>query len=257
MEDGTEVFSIEHSDARKMVEEKQNNDIAMADDLSAEEVETILNKISNQLDIELSEYQAYEKYKLRKCYKYKDKITPKFVEYYKHRNVQRIYHNLCDITQKNTIQESIELILKKENERYGLIVTNDSKYKNKLEYLDLHNESIFYTSLSHIIISNIISIIETKLLNKLDLDKIIDKDIWPLIMKHEKTLSIDLNIEFSDKKITVINKLLKAMYGLRICKMKNMFKLKKCSTGSLFTFSEYLIPGTVTIITSNKIFLNL
>lgn len=257
MVSGNDIMMTEHNDARKMVEDRQNNDISSAVDLSQEEVEIIINKISNQLDIEICEYHAYEKYKLRKCYDYKSEITPKFVEYYKHRHIQKVYHNLCDITQKPSIQESIEMILKRENERYGSIVTNESKYKNKLEYTDLHIDNIFYTSMSHIVVSKIITILGNKSITKDCLNQIIEDEIWSLIIKHEKILSVDLNISITSEKLSVINKLLKTMYGLRICKTKDNLRLKKCNIGELFTFSEKKIDDTVTIVTSNKLFLNL
>lgn len=257
MEAGDESITTEHCDARKMVEDKQNNDIASAVDLSPEEVEIILNKISNQIDIELCEYQAYEKHKLKKCYNFKGTVTPKFVEYYNHRNVQKVYRNLCDIACGSTVQESIELILRRENERYGSIVTNESKYKNKLEYSDLHNETTLYTSMSHIIVSKIMELVGNKSRKMDELKKLIETDIWTVLVKHENYLAVDLNIQLSSEKITVVNKLLKTMYGLRICKTKDTAKLKRCNIGELFTFSETPIDDTVTIITKNKLFLNL
>lgn len=257
MESGNESLTTEHIDARKVVEDRQNNYISSATDLSQEEVEIILNKISSQQDVEIEEFHAYEKYKLRKCYNFTGKITPKIVEYYKHRHIQRVYKNLCDISKATTIQESLELILKRESERYGSIVTNESKYKNKLEYSDLINEQYLYNSLSHIIVSKIILIIGNKILSKEELNNIIDEDIYPMLLKHETQLSIDLNIQFPTEKISIINKVLKIMYGLRICKMKDLFRLKKCNIGELFTFSELPIDDAITVVTSNKLFLNL
>lgn len=257
MNSGDDFLTNEHIDARKVVEDKQNNDISSAVDLCQEDVEIILNKISTQQDIELSEFHAYEKYKLRKCYNFKGEITPKFVKYYKHRCVKSVYKNLCDISYANTILESLDLILKRENERYESIVTNESRYKNKLEYTDLHNESTVYNSLSHIVVSKIVSIIGNKVRNKDELSSLINDEIWPLIMKHERSLSIDLNVQMNKEKISVINKLLKTMYGLRICKKGTILKLKRCNIGELFTFNKTSIDDVVTVVTTNQLFLNL
>lgn len=255
MEHGITI-NDEHSVARKKVEEKQHNDISSAVDLLPEDVEDILNKIGNQVDIELSEYQAYEKYKLRKCYNFKGIITPKFVEFYSYRHVQRIYKNLCDIAYANTISDSITIIIKRENERYESIITNDSKYKNKLEYSDLHNDQLLYTSTAHLITSRIVSILGNKAKKSDEINKIIESDIWPLILKHEQYLAVDLNIQMSNDKYIVINKLLKTVYGLRMYKKQGTVKLKR-STAELFIFSELPIDGSVTVITTNKLFLDM
>lgn len=257
MEYGDETLTTEHVDARKLVEDKHNTDISNANELSQDDVETILHKISNQMDVELSEYQSYEKYKLRKCYNYTSTITPRFVEYYNHRNIKTIYQNLCDISKCKTIGESLKLILKKENERYGSIVNNTSKYKNKLEYTDLHNENTLYTSISHIVISRIISLVENKVRKKEELEKLIDDNLWSLINKHKEHLSIDLNVSITEEKIKVVNKLLKTMYGLFLKKNGELFTLKKTNLCQLFTFNETNLEDTVTIITSNNIFLKL
>ncbi len=251
-------LSSEHSDARKIVEEKQNTEISSSPDLLAEDVELIINKISNQQDIENWEYQAYNKYKLRKCFNYTGEITPTFVKFYKNIYIQTIYQNLCDITKYETIQESIDFIIKKESDRYSSIVSNTSKYKNKLEYSDLHNEKKIYTSLSHIIVSNIIKVIGNKPRNRDDLLELIDKEIWQTIIDNEKLIAIDLNITIKYEKIQMINKLLKTMYGLILKKNKDIYTLSRCDSGSkLFTFSNKHVDGTITIITNNKLFLNL
>lgn len=257
MKPGDKNMVNEHIDAREIVEEKQNNDIASAVDLCQEDVEIILNKISNQMDIELDEFHSYEKYKLRKCYNFGGDITPKFVGYYKHRHIKQVYKNLCDIAKADTIQESLGLILKRENERYESIITNDSRYRNKLEYSDLQHESTIYNSLSHIVVSRIISIVGTKQRNKDELDSLIDNEIWPLILNNEQSLSIDLNVQICNEKLKTVNKLLKNMYGLRICKKGTTMKLKRCNIGELYTFDEKQIDNVVTVVTSNKLFLNL
>ena len=82
-------------------------------DITWEEVEIIINKITCQEDIELSEKHAYEKFKLRKLYNYGEFMSPKFVEYYKKYDVKQVDKNLCAIAKYKTIQESLEMIIKK------------------------------------------------------------------------------------------------------------------------------------------------
>lgn len=248
----------EHCAIQKKVEEKQYADISSAEDISIEEAENIINKMSQQLDIELPERMSYEKYKLRTVYNYRDPMTSRFVEFYRPKHVQRIYKNLCDIAKYDTIEQSIEFILKMENERFSNIVSSTSLYKNKIEQYDLHHDSTLYTSLSHIIISKIIVFLGTKSLTLLEYNKIIDDDIGPLIDMHDKYLSIELNIRINQDKKAMLNSLLKNMYGLRVYKNGSKVRLKKCDgTGNLFTFSRTRMSHGVVIITNNEIFLSL
>jgi hypothetical protein len=248
---------IEHVNIEKIIEDLKNDNISNAKDLDIEDIEMIIHKMNNQLDIELEELYSYEKYKLKKYYNY-DKITPTFVKYYNNNNVKEIYKNLCDISSCDTIEESILVLLKKENLRYESIVNNNSNYKNKLEYIDLLNEKKIYNSLSHIITSKIITVFNNKSILAEEFDHIIDTTIWKTIELHSKYLEIDLNILIdSAKKITVVNKLLKKVYGLRIYKYNKYLNLKKSNIGKLFAFNTEYIEGVITIITTNKIFLEL
>jgi hypothetical protein len=248
-------FVQEHTDARKEIEDKQNTDIANAIDLSNEEIEEIRTKIDKQLDISTTEYLSYEKFKLRKIYNYSDIIKPDFVKWYKPKHIQRIYKNLCDISSCSTIEQSIELLRKKENERYSSIISNTSSYKNKLEYHDLNNDQFIYTSLLHMIISKFIVLLGVEPLTLNEYKQIVTDDITPILNTHEKFLTNELKCVINPDRTKLLNKLLKTMYGFRMYKTGNIVQLKR--SDSLFTFSKIKKKDCVYICTNNELFLKL
>ena len=82
--------------------------------------------------------------------------------------------------------------------------------------------------------------------------------ISPLLDKHEKYLTIELNIKTSDNKKNILNNLLDNMYGLKVYKKLNTVRLRKSNgIGSLFTFTKTPIKGKINIITQNELFLSL
>jgi len=249
---------VDHTNAKQMIGDKQNTDIAESAELVVEQVEEILSRIDKQQDIEPEERYAYEKYKLRKIYKYEGEITQSFVKYYKMENVQKVYRNLCDITQCTTIQESIEAIIKKEQDRYNVVINNMSAYRNKLEYYDLHNDLIVYSGISHVITCKIISLIGTNTISVAAYDTLINEQIGPFLTKHSQHLAIELKIDMEKDKKKIVNSLLKTMYGLRMYKQGNELRLKRVDgIANLFKITEHPIPSCVNIITSNKLFLSI
>jgi hypothetical protein len=147
------------------------------------------------------------------------------------------------------------MILKKENERYDAVINNDSRYKNKMEYIDLHNDRTLYGSLSHIIATDLVTLFSSPK-TVTEINDIIESDIWPVLQRHEKYIAIDLNVTL-ELPIPTVNKILKTMYGLRLCKQGPVMKLKRCNIGLLFTFSDKPIKDVVTVVTKNKLLLTM
>lgn len=251
-------LTVSHKDARDIVNNRDNINIANSIDLNPEDVEDIRDRISNQVDVELTEYNAYEKYKLKKYYNFKGHISEYFVKEYKPINTQRIYKNLCDISREPTIQESIAQIIRRETDRHSFITSSDSKYRAKLEYNDLHNEKTIYNSISHIIGSKIIEAVGSKTTEKDIIDNIFETEIWPLIKQHEQYLAIDLNVKLTEDRYKVINKIIKQVYGYKLYVSKDkLVSLSRCHVNKLFTFSTKPIDGVVTIVTPNKLFISI
>ena len=248
----------DHKLVRKQIEEKKNGDICNSKELSQEDVEIIIDKMTKQLDIEQDEFLSYEKHKLRKYYKFDGPLTSTFVELYYPKHIQQIYKNLCDISACDTIDKSIERLLKIESERFMSIISTSASYKNKLEQYDLHNDKQLYTSLSHMIVSKIIVSVGTEFMKLIEYENIINIKLAPLFAEYEKYLSIELNIKFTNDIKKDINAILKKMYGLRMYKFGDEVRLKKCNkSGKLFTFNKVKTDDVITIITNNEIFLSL
>lgn len=255
MDESDNNITSEHCSARRAVEDMHNSEVSNAKDLDESEIETIRNKLGTQVDLELSEMRSFEKFKLRQCYNFTEEMTPKFVELYGSYITQKIYHNLCAISRESTISQSLDYIIKKEYEQYNYVVTSESDYKNKLEYMDLNRK---YNSMSHMVVSNIIQIIGIEYIDLSEINTLIEEKIWPNIEKNKEALSFDCNISIrSHEKYLSVNRLLKAMYGIRLYKIKNVVRLKKSGVCSLFTFSRNHINNKITIVTDNDLFLNL
>jgi hypothetical protein len=247
----------DHNSLRTIVENNINEKIAESDDIEQIEAMTILNKISQNLDIEPEEFTAYEKYKLRKIYDYNGLITPTFVKYYKPFFIQKIYKHLVDISYCDTIEQSLERIVKRESERYSTI-TGSSLYKTNMEQNDLHNDNMLYTSTCHVVISKFIKILGIRPIQVDYFDKIFVEIIEPDIIENESQISIQLNTPHNGDKRKVLNNWLKNMYGIRLYKNKNTLCLKKCDgMAGIFTFNRIKIENTITIITNNELFLGL
>lgn len=256
-----DLYMADYKELKKEINSKRDAEIAESPEITQEEAEKILEKIRIQEDTTLEEKRSYEKYKLRKFYKYEGQISPSFVEHYNQRQIQTIYKNLCDILQCPTIEQSIELMNKREQSRYNMIINHDANYKNKLEYTDLNNDCHIYTSLSHIIVCHIITTIGNEYLSLDQYHKLIDTKIGPYIDNNSMYISIEfkMNIVAIDKKV-VINRLLKLMYGLRMYKRNNKVKLKMADgIKRLFKIVTYECnsTNTITIVTSNELFLSI
>lgn len=259
MEDVNSDISIQdHNSIKDAVENNICTEIAEAKEIDQMEAMEILNRISQKMDIERDEFVSYEKYKLRKVYGYDENISVSFVKYYKPQFIQRIYKNLVDITFHDTIEQSVERLVKRENDRYNSITSASSIYKSKMEQMDLHNDNSLYTSMCHFVISKFIKILGTKPIKMNDFDELFDKEIKTEIIKHEAQISIQLNTPSNEDKKKTLNAWLKNMYGIRLYKCKNSLCLKKCDgIANMFTFNKTKINNTITIITNNIIFLSL
>lgn len=252
------ISAQEHCDLKKAVKKEQYDFISNSEEINDEIANSIINKLSQQSDVEYNEYLSYEKYKLRKVYNFDSTISPEFVESYKSEHVQQIYKNLCDISQCNTIEESLNNIMKKEYDRYSYITSSNSSYKNKVEQYDLHNENKLYNYLTHLLISKFIVVLGTNNLTLDEYTNILTEHIEPIINHHESYLSNELKVIIGVDKKKTLNNLLKHMYGLRVYKKANIYRLRKCDgVGTLFTFTSLPIPNKVTIVTTNELFLSL
>jgi hypothetical protein len=241
-------IDINYNEVKADVKLKGYELICNANEITEMEAMDILNRITNQVDVDRNEFNSYEKYKIRNLY---NNFTGKILVSYVPKDVQYIYKNLCDISHCSTIEESITRLIKMEQERYINIVSNTSSYKNKVEYYDLHNDGILYTSLSHIIVSKILTYINTGLTYE-NYTNIVTEHITPILEQNERYINCEFNISLQDDKRKTVNKLLKKMYGLRICKKGNTVKLKNCT---IFIFSKFSIEDKITIITYNNQFL--
>jgi hypothetical protein len=255
------IIHTEHNDAKKFIEDQQNAIVANSRDITIEEANDIINKIGTQQDVEIDDFHAYEKYKLKNYYSYTQEIDSDFVKYYNKQHVKQVFKNLTDITRYDSIEESIKYIITTENNRYGTTVTNESMYRNKLEYYDLRDDRHVYNSLSHVVVSGLITKFGTSALSTEEFNDILEH-VWTTIDKYKTELSIEHNINFDKTRQSVINSLLQAVYGLRFYKVGNTFRLKKCNgLATLFTFKSKDViqfeSRKVTIITNSVLFLSL
>ena len=101
--------------AKSEIKNSRASAIAVADNLTSEEVNLIREKIEIQQDIVIEEYYACEKFYLKEIYKIDfNLITQDFVLKYNNDKIKKIYKNLCKICEGTTIYESLIKIKQQE-----------------------------------------------------------------------------------------------------------------------------------------------
>ena len=254
-------FASHISDANEAIIAEKSKNIAEAPTITKEQHKEIEDKIRFQQEVTQDEQYSCEKYWFVETYKWSPEvnITPEFVQEYNKQEVKTVFKNLSKISQRTTIEESLELMREKEADLHKKIeMSEDPKYEmmelqqhrpygyiyHSLAYKLLRDSGMMINKMNYVYYPDLYNryIILGSYLEKekLLLQNIIDK-------KYDiKTLYTDL-IKFDDKIpivapearlnaekyikyiLNIINPFLGRMYGVKIIKGAN--KGKYCRDG--------------------------
>ncbi len=103
--------------------------VAASPDLTTDDARNIEDKFIKQEDITDAEFYAYEKYKLRRHYKFDGVINEAFIKKYNNRKAKRIYRNLGRILAKTDIDTALENIKNEERGNYSHIMEMDERHQ--------------------------------------------------------------------------------------------------------------------------------
>lgn len=237
-----------HLNIKHHLQVQRNDSIAIALELSEEEVVLIQDKFYSQDLITTEELYAYEKYRLRRDYKWNGNIDPKFIELYNNNKTRRNYRNLIKINKYDSIDDSLYDIQLNERMYYNSVMANGVV----LQHEDLNHN---YTYNKHRLSCGLIRScgfatlyddkwvpLVTMSVNLRDNEKNIYKSLGEI--QHEFNISISrkqlesaLRQTFVKNMIKLINRIINKQYGMRIIsnKEKTMYKLKH---SELFTIDK-------------------
>lgn len=128
-----------YKNAKQDVKAAECNVVAAAPDIGAEEVDDIRTEIDANRSITPQQAAAYDRYRLRRIYKYDGPIDVKFVETYREDRIKRIYRNLCDIHLRDDMDAALALIQEKERAMNHYYMTNGES----THHYDLRREYTF------------------------------------------------------------------------------------------------------------------
>ena len=229
--------------------------IASSPEITSDEVTTFQELCEQKKDTTIAQRASYDKFQLRKYYKWKEPVTGLFVEAYWNSAARNVYKNIRQIAPHKSINDALSYI--RDNE------------KTNFEYtvLYLHNETIDLLSNYSFSAHNY----ALWLLRVCDFDFIVDKNYihfmhlyirldtvfykfsvcYDHIASEFKLKKINLDRikslepqKFVDKFLSIINSILRIQYGIEVKKdlsSKVWYYLKSSDVGSLFVLEHDIV----------------
>lgn len=237
----------ESKEAKQTIKKIRVDKIFKAKDITDDEYDAIKKKmqsISESLAEDINEIERYEfeRYNLRRTYKFYEDLTKNFISNYNEKKVRIIYKNLCKI--KNLqINDALKEIQEEERNRFEYYRENN--YTKSISMNIMFNKHRYALSLLHICGWN--SLYDNRYISKENLLHNIKNskqfnNIMKLATKEFKFKYSDIYItdikKFPiERIIKPINIILRNMYGATINSEngKTMFCI---NTSKLFTFNE-------------------
>lgn len=131
---------------RAELNEEEIKQVAVSPDLTPDDARRIEDKFIKQDDITDAEFYSYEKYKLRRHYKFDGPINEAFIKKFNNRKAKRIYRNLNRILSKKDIDDALENIKNEERGNYSHIMEMDEKHQfsdlNRAYVYDHHRTAV-------------------------------------------------------------------------------------------------------------------
>lgn len=161
--------------------------VAAAADLSPDEAHQVREALQGQQDVEPASRLAYEKYQLCEAYAWHGRpVDAAFVAAYESRDARRVYANLCRITERETVVESLEAMRQREVAHYDYTMeTRSPAFGYVNESRDLLRDRHIYVYRSHLL--------ATWLLRLCGFVDLVDKN-----QVHEATLAARLRAALPD-----------------------------------------------------------
>jgi len=233
--------------------EENIKNIADSTDLDEEGVDNIQAKFIQQVDISEPELHSYEKYKLRRDYKWDGAIDDTFVKKYNNRKSRRVYKNLSRILSKRTLEEALDSIKRDERANYMSIMEQDEKYQhsdfNRKYMFDQHRIAIGFLKtcgFENIIEQYVVS--ESKLFDNFRREERQIADALYLVreefefknMKHGDVRYSNQMTEgaYVLKLLKYINRIFSAMYDIRIAPDKTDKRVYRLKYSGLFNIGK-------------------
>lgn len=262
-EESKAIHSI-HQDIKQKIKTEKYDTVVAAEDITEEEANSIrLAMTSGNQDIEQPKRVAYDKYQLREAYSWHGKeIDIDFIWKYYDYNVRAVYKNLLRITEGKTIEESLELIRRKEVLRYERTMENrvgesrDLILDKKLYIYQSHKIAVWLIQMCgfRCVFDNTdipIATLEGNLRREITtLIAAVDNIVFEFAIRKPPFARINNevdSIKFTSGMLKVINPITRKMYGVHVkrsVKKSNdaAYCLQFNSVGKLFIFDDKTQP---------------
>jgi hypothetical protein len=152
-----QIINRAHVGIKKALNDEHARKIAEAPELDEEAVESIRERMSRQEDIPEGERIAYERFKIRRDYRFGGEITTAFVLKYKRPGLKKIFKNRSAVipTHDKTFEERMALVQANEALTHRYIMSMDEAE----QYQDLSRD---YSFPKHLHVNKIVQLIGFK-----------------------------------------------------------------------------------------------
>lgn len=222
-----------HAATREEIKVEQAKNISTATEIDAEVAGEIQSLIIARKDLSDEQRFSYEKFRLRRDYKYGGNITPKFVMKYHKKSTRRIYKNITRLRSYPTMEEAWKQIQNEEHAVHSYLM-NDGK--DSSQQSDLRRKYVFD---QHRYAGGLLKMLGWKHIDdpayfhRITIDANIANGNYHEIIReacHEFELKSPPPTTDTGMIIKNINKILSIMYGIRVVSKSSspdMFYLKQ------------------------------
>lgn len=243
--------------------------VAEAEVLSYEDAQKIREDLSKQIDVSTENRLAYEKWLVCETYDWKKPVDGEFIKKYSNEDAKRIYRNLKRISEKESINATLNGIKDREAKHYGYLMNTRSLEKGYItEGKDLQRDKYTYVYQAHSLAIWLLRLCCFQCITDGSKSQLMVmnsrfRDALPSLEKSMPTLSYEFQLsrvsfqriraiadpcKFVMEILKIINAVLRKQYGIEIKRTPKTFKndttyhLQWTKIGNLFQYGAEIDP---------------